>query len=110
MIKVKAKININDYKIEKEGILDNDILTVQDNDTNLIFDYKNLILTRQNNDYEIIIDFKNKTISYALTDIPQKFYNNFTILSLTNSNKQVMINYQIEENQFSLDIKHETIH
>ena len=110
MIKVKAKININDYKIEKEGILDNDILTVQDNDTNLIFDYKNLILARQNNDYEIIIDFKNKTISYVLTDIPQKFYNNFTILSLTNSNKQVMINYQIEENQFSLDIKHETIH
>ena len=109
MTKVKTNITINDYNISKKGILTNDILIVKDNETTLMFNYKNLILTRKNNNYIITMDFKNKKITYEILEIPTKFYNNFTILSLTNKDKQVMINYQIEETLFSLKINYETI-
>lgn len=109
MTKVKANITINDYNISKKGILTNDILIVKENDTNLAFNYKNLVLTRRNCDYIITLDFKNKKIIYEIPEISQKFYHNFTILSLTNKAKQVMINYQIEKTLFSLKINYETI-
>jgi len=107
--KVKVKITINDYIIENIGILVNDTLKVNDNGTNILFDYENLILTRKDNEKEIILDFKNKLLTYSLNEIPNKFSNNFTIISLTNNDKQYIINYQIEENKFYLSINIETI-
>ena len=109
MKKIKAKIKINDYLIQKEGIINNDILTLKDDELIFSFDYKNLILTNKGKDYEIQINFKNGKVCYIFPETSEKFYNNFTILSLTNNNKQVMINYQIEKQLFSLHIKYETI-
>lgn len=107
--KVKVKITINDYIIENIGILVNDTLKVKDNNTNILFNYENLTLTRKDKEKEIVLDFKNKQLTYSLKDIPNKFYNNFTLLSLTNNDKQYIINYQIEENKFHLSINIETI-
>lgn len=107
--KVKVKIIINDYIIENIGILVNDTLKVKDDDTNILFNYGNLTLTRKNEEKEIILDFKNNILTYQITGIPNKFSNNLTILSLTNNDKQVIINYQIEENKFYLSINIETI-
>ena len=39
----------------------------------------------------------------------EKFVNNFTILSLTNSNKEYNIKYQMEDDVFTLNISYETI-
>jgi len=107
--KVKAKILVNDYIVENTGILVNDKLRVKDKDTIILFDYANLTLTREDKEKKLILDFKNELLTYSLKGLSNKFYNNFTILSLTNQDKQVMINYQIEENKFSLSINLETI-
>lgn len=107
--KVKAKILVNDYNIENKGIIVNEILKVKDNETTILFDYENLILTREDKEKKLILDFKNELLTYSLKELPNKFYSNLTILSLTNYNKQVMIRYQIEENEFSLSINIETI-
>lgn len=109
MEKVKVKIKINDYIIENKGIIDNEILTVNDNETKLIYDYKNNTLKRENKDYIIILDFNNKKVTYNLKEVNNEFSNKLTILKLTNHNKQVNIKYEIEEEVFHLDIKHETI-
>jgi len=106
--KVKVKITINDYIIENIGILVNDILKVDDKGTNILFDYENLILTREDEEKQIVLDFKNNTLTYSLKELSNEFSNNFTILSLTNNDKQVIINYQIEENKFHLSINIET--
>ena len=107
--KVKAKILVNDYNIENKGIIVNEILKVKDNETTILFDYESLILTREDKEKKLILDFKNELLTYSLKELPNKFYSNLTILSLTNYNKQVMIRYQIEENEFSLSINIETI-
>lgn len=109
MSKVKAKIIINEEIIEKKGILIKNILKIKDNESNITFDYENLVLTRETSEYKIILDFKNEKIIYNLKNNSQKFYSDFIILSLTNHDKQVMINYRIEDEDFSLDIKYETI-
>lgn len=109
MEKVKVEIKINDYIIKNIGIIDNDILKVKDDETNLEYDYKNNILIRENKEYKIILDFNKKQVIYNIKDIKNKFSNKLVILKLTNYNKQVNINYQIEEEEFSLSIKHETI-
>ena len=106
--KVKAKILVNDYNIENKGIIVNEILKVKDNETTILFDYENLILTREDKEKKLILDFKNELLTYSLKELPNKFYSNLTILSLTNYNKRVMIRYQIEENEFSLSINIET--
>ena len=109
MAKVNVKININDEIIEEKGILTENILKLKDKETNIIFDYNNLILIRENSEYKIKIDFKQNKVEYNLKNTSHKFYTDLTILSLTNHDKQVMINYRIEETDFSLNIKCETI-
>jgi len=109
MEKVKVKIKINDYIIENKGIIDNEILIVNDNETKLSYDYKNNTLKRENNDYIIVLDFDNKKVKYNLKEVNNEFSNKLTILKLTNHNKQVNIKYEIEEEVFLLDIKYETI-
>jgi len=109
MEKVKVKIKINDYIIENKGIIDNEILIVNDNETKLSYDYKNNTLKRENNDYIIVLDFDNKKVKYNKKEVNNEFSNKLTILKLTNHNKQVNIKYEIEEEVFLLDIKYETI-
>ena len=81
MEKVKAKITINDYIIENQGIIDNEILTVNDNETKLSYDYKNNTLRRENNEYIIILDFESKKVTYNLKEVNNEFSNKFTILT-----------------------------
>ena len=109
MKKAKIKIEINDYIIEKEGIIDNDVLVVKDSSDKITFDQKKLLLIKENDELIINIDFKYKTVIYELVKENQKFSNNFEIFSLTNEHKHVMINYQIEGASFLLKINYETI-
>lgn len=109
MKKAKIKIEINDYIIEKEGIIDNDVLVVKDSSDKITFDQKKLLLIKENDELIINIDFKNKTVIYELVKENQKFSNNFEIFSLTNEHKHVIINYRIEGASFLLKINYETI-
>ena len=109
MEKIKVKIKVNDYNIENSGIIENDILKVKDGKIEVTFDLKNLIMTRENEEISIKIDFSNKTLEYRIPEIEEKFVNNFTILSLTNSDKEYNIKYQMEEDVFTLDISYENV-
>lgn len=109
MSKVNAEIKINNHKIKNIGILNNEILKIKTKEELITFDYKNLILKKDNKDLKIALDFKNKEVFYELKEENIQFHNNFIILSLTNDNKQVIINYQIEQTNFLLSINIETI-
>ena len=109
MLKAKIKIEINDYTINQEGIIDNDILIVYDKEEKITFDLKNLILHKENKELIIDMDFNKKKIKYELVTEKRQFSNDFTIISLTNSNNQYIINYRIEETNFLLKINYETI-
>ncbi len=109
MRKAKIKIEINDYTINQEGIIDNDILIVYDKEEKITFDLKNLILHKENKELIIDMDFNKKKIKYELVTEKRQFSNDFTIISLTNSNNQYIINYRIEETNFLLKINYETI-
>lgn len=107
MAKVNVKININEYKIEKIGIINNDILSCFDNDllkTKISFNFKDIVLTRENKDILIIIDFKKSIIKYTLKEQNKTFLNKFTILKLIIKTKEAIINYQIGEDIFNLRI------
>ena len=109
MLKAKIKIEINDYTINQEGIIDNDILIVYDKEEKITFDLKNLILHKENKELIIDMDFNKKKIKYELVTEKRQLSNDFTIISLTNSNNQYIINYRIEETNFLLKINYETI-
>ena len=109
MKKISIKIKINDYTIENEGTIDNEVLKVESNNEDITYDLKKQLLTKTNNDLKISLDFKNKVVFYELIKEKQQFSNNFTIFSLTNSPKQVIIKYRIEDTDFYLQIDYETI-
>ena len=109
MQRAKINIKINDYIIKETGIIDNDILKLKDKEDSISFDLKNLVLTKENKELKIVMDFKNKQVIYHLIKENQKFTNNFTVFSLTNRDKQVIINYQIEDADFNMQINYETI-
>lgn len=109
MKKANIKIKINDYIIENQGIIDKEILKVQDKDENIEFDTKNLILTKENTELKITMDFNKETVIYDLIKEKGHFNNKLTTLSLTNSDKQVIIIYRIEDADYNLQINYETI-
>ena len=57
----------------------------------------------------LALDFKNNRLEYSIPEIKDKFINNFTILSLTNKDKEYNIKYQMEGNVFDLYIRYETM-
>lgn len=110
MKKIRVKIKINEYKIEKDGMINNDLLTCFDNDelkTKITFDFKNEVLTRENKEICIKLNFKNRHLEYTLKEANKTFLNNFIILKLIIKNKEAIINYQIEEENFELKIFYE---
>ena len=109
MQKARIKIQINDHIIEGIGQINNDILALKKDEEVIKFDLKNNILTKENQELNIQLDFIKKTVIYELVEETQKFSNNLVIFSLTNTDKQVMINYQIEKADFILEINYETI-
>lgn len=109
MQKANIRIKINDYIIENEGIIDNEILKLKTNNEDILYDIKNQVLIKIDNELELTLDFKNKKVFYELIKEKQHFSTNFTIFSLTNSPKQVIIKYRIENTNFSLQINYETI-
>ncbi len=109
MQKVRIKIKINDHIIEGIGKINNNILVLKKDKEVIEFDLKKNILKKENKELIIQLDFIKKTVIYELLEEKQKFSNNLVIFSLTNTDKQVMINYQIEKADFILEINYETI-
>ena len=109
MQKANIKIEINDYIIEKEGIIDKEVLKVKDNEDIISFDIKKLVLIKENKEIIITMNFDKKIIKYELVPEKRKITNNFEVNTLTNRNNQYIINYRIEDAIFHLKINYETI-
>ena len=109
MQKARIIIKINDHIIEGIGQINNNILAIEKDEELIEFDLNKCILNKKNKELKIELDFMNKTVNYGLIEEKKEFCNNLTIFSLTNKDKQVMINYQIEQANFSLEINYETI-
>ena len=109
MKKIRVKIEIKDYIIKEIGIIKTGVIKVKDKDDIITFDTDKLVLTKENKDLKINMDFRKKKIVYTLKPESQKFSTFLTINSLTNRDKQVIINYRIEKEDFLLKIEYETI-
>ena len=111
MKKVKVSLKINDYVLETNGLIKDNILSFVDKDelkTNIIYDYNYNILTRENNEIKIILYFdkENNNMEYLLKKDNVKFFNNFIKKQLHSDNKAVIINYRMEEENFFLEISY----
>lgn len=109
MQKARIKIKINDHIIEGIGHLNKEKLYLKTDEEEMEFDLEKLILIKKNKELIINMNFINKVVTYTLVEEKNSFTNNLIIFSLTNHDKQVMINYQIENTSFRLEIKYETI-
>ena len=110
MQKIKVKLKINDYALNTNGYLNNNILSFNDKDsltTNIIYDINNDLLIRDNNDITIKIDFNNKIVEYFLKNEKYTLKQDIKIFKLHKNETSIIINYQIEENDFNLELLYE---
>lgn len=111
MKKVKICLKINDYTLNTTGIKDNNILKFQDQDelkTNIIYDLTNNTLIRDNEEITIKIEFKDKknNIEYYLKKEKYKLNDTLDNYELINKDTSVIIKYQIEKNNFLLELSY----
>lgn len=111
MKKVKITLKINDYTLNTDGFINNNILSFYDNDeltTNIIYDFNNDLLIRDNKEINIKIKFKEEpnNIEYFLKEANCKAYNQLNNYKLLKEKTSVIINYQIEENNFHLNLSY----
>jgi len=102
MKEVNVFLKINDYIVETKGIIDNMVLSFNDQDelkTKVTYDYNNNFLIRDNNEITITLYFEKdkNNLEYILKSNNNKFFDNFTKISLHQNNKEVIINYRIGE-------------
>ena len=109
MKKTSIEIQINDNLIKGEGKKENNILILNTKDELIKYNLENNILIKESKDLKIKLNFIDKTIDYELVNEKMNFHNIFEVFSLTNYNKQVIIKYRIEHEDFSLVINYETI-
>ncbi len=110
MKKTKIELKINEYFLNTIGYLNNNILSFFDKDQNkteMILDLNTNRFIRNNNECKIEIDFNQEEIKYYLKKEDLKFTQNIKTIMLKKNNNEYIINYQIEENPFVLNIKYE---
>lgn len=107
MKRVKVSILVNDYAISGVGVIENNILKIKNNDEYIRFNLKDIIFEKKTKELSIILDFKNKVLKYSIPETDKEFYNEIKVLSLTNSDKEYNIMYQMEEKVFNLKITYE---
>ena len=110
MKKTKIELKINEYFLNTIGYLNNNILSFFDKDQNkteMILDLNTNRFIRNNNECKIEIDFDQEEIKYYLKKEDLKFTQNIKTIMLKKNNNEYIINYQIEENPFVLNIKYE---
>lgn len=107
MKEVSVILKINDFILEKKGILKNNIVTFKDKDIVYTFDIDNLILIRDSLDYMITIDFyKEKSYCYYDKVNQTKFLLNLDIIELQNKKNVFIISYRIEEESFCFSLNY----
>lgn len=109
MKKVKTTLKINDFLIETDGILENNILKFEDKLVKYEFDFISLTLKRENDEFYSFLDFKkeNDNSTYLLKEIDKQITNNLVIKELQLQKNIVIIRYEIEEEVFNLILSYE---
>ena len=73
----------------------------------MILDFTTNRFIRNNSECKIEIDFNQEKIKYYLKKEDLKFTQNIKTIMLKKNNNEYIINYQIEENPFVLNIKYD---
>lgn len=109
MEKVSIQVQINDYLISGIGKFHQNKIQLHTDQEELEYNLKKHILKKDNKELNLTMNFNNKTIKCLLKSENLQFVNKFDVFSLTNHDKQVNIKYRIEDTDFNLLIKYETI-
>jgi len=111
MKKVKVCLKINDYKLEKDGMLNNDILSFQDEDelkTEMIYDWNTDRLIRDNDEMKLEINFqKEKEVIYLLKKWNKKLHQKIEVLKWQKEKNKVIATYWIEKEPFDFTLSYE---
>lgn len=114
MQRVKVYLKINDYCLNEDGFLNNNILSFNDKDlkrTNIIYNFNDNTLIRDNDEITIKMFFNKEkdNILYELKKEGVKIFNNFTNFSLQKEKQTVIINYRIEDANFYLKLTYKEV-
>lgn len=107
MQKIDIYIEVNNYKINNTGELNNQKISCLDNNDNktiVSFDLTNNILTRDNDDITIYIDFDTEQIQYHLKKENKTAISSIKIKEIQKNNNSTKIVYTLEDNIFNLKI------
>lgn len=111
MKKVTVFLKINDYKLEKNGIFNNGILSLNDDDyqTEIIYDWNKDNLIRDNEDITIKFNFKENQVSYLLKKMNKKLQQKIDIIEFQKEKNKLKIKYKLEEETFCFDLSYEEV-
>ena len=111
MKEVNLKLKINDFLIEQQGKINENILSFSHNNVNYEFNIKELILRRENNEFLSIINFKKKEDNnfYLLKEVSKEIINNLVIKELQVLENMFIIRYEIDEMVFDFVLKYEEV-
>lgn len=112
MKKVAIFLEINDYKLEKNGIFNNNILSLNDEDaqkTEIIYDWNNDQLIRDNDEITIKFNFNESKVFYTLKSINSSMQQEIEVLSFQKENNNIKIVYKLEQEQFSFTLSYKEV-
>lgn len=112
MEKVTVFLKINDYKLEKNGIFNNGILSLNDDDENqteIIYDWNKDNLIRDNEDITIKFNFKENQVSYLLKKMNSKLQQKIDIIEFQKDKNKLRIKYKLEAETFCFDLSYEEV-
>ncbi len=109
MKKTKIKLNINDLLIEKDGILNDNMLILNSDNENITYILSDNILIKDSLDNIIKLDFNKNTLNCYLKESKQSFITDIKVKNKLISNNKINIIYEIENNLFNLDIEYEVL-
>lgn len=114
MKKVKIILNINDYKLDTFGYLNNNIISFKDKDlekTEIIYDISNDVLIRDNSEMCIKMFFNKDmdNMEYNLKNYNLSFKSSFSKYKLLKDESHIIISYQVGDNLFNLSIYYEEV-
>lgn len=111
MKKVNLKLIINDFVIEEEGFIEENILFFSSDNVKYEFNIEDLVLKRENDEFLSIISFKKEKDNnfYLLKEVSKEIINNLVIKELQVLENMFIIRYEIEEVSYNFSLKYEEV-
>lgn len=97
---LKVFLKINDFSFKTTGYLEQNILKFSFNDTKYLFDKENIIFEKEDKEKKLVFKFNENILILHDKLLNRNFNINLLIKNLQNKINEVIINYQIEKENF----------